>query len=90
VTSSTDPVTNITTWTASWNASTQNTASIAGYQITFMDASAPPGTPPTIFTVPATALRAVLSNVAVLHGSIQVAAFDVAGNLGAASSWFTF
>jgi hypothetical protein len=86
----TDPVSSFTTSTASWNAPTTNTSSIAGYQITFVDAPAPPGTPPTVFTVRATDPSAVLSNATPIHGSTQVAADDAAGDLGAASVWVTF
>jgi hypothetical protein len=90
VSSSTDPNSSVTTWTASWNAPTMNASNIAGYQITFVDASAAAGTPPMIFTVSASDLSVVLSNAATLHGSIQVVAFDTAGELGAPSALFTF
>jgi len=80
----------VTTWTASWAAPTRNTSSITAYQITFNDASAPPGTPPTILTVTAGNLSAVLSHAATLHGNVQVAALDAASDLGVASTLFAF
>ena len=86
VTSSTDPVSGVTTWTAAWNSPTMNTSSIVGYQITFV----PTGGPPTILTVPSIDLSVVLSNLATLHGSVQVAALDASGDLGVASPWLTF
>jgi hypothetical protein len=89
VQSSTDS-TGVTTWTATWTAPTLNTASITGYQITFVDASAPPGTPPTILTVAANNLSVVLAQIATLHGAVQVAAVDAAGDLGVVSPWVTF
>jgi hypothetical protein len=79
-----------TTWTATWASPTMNTGSITGYQITFSDASAPANAPPTIFTVTADNLSVVLSNLATLHGSVQVAALDAAGDLGVSSPLFTF
>jgi len=90
VTSSTDPVSNVTTWTASWNSPTMNTSSIVGYQVSFVPAGSPAGTQPTIFTVPATSLSVVLSNLATLSGAVQVAAYDAAGDLGAPSTWVSF
>jgi hypothetical protein len=90
VTSSTDPVSGVTTWTASWNAPTLNTGNIVGYQIAFVPAGSPPGTAPTLYTVPASDLSVVLSNLATLSGSVQVAAFDAAGDLGAPSLLVSF
>jgi hypothetical protein len=89
VTSSTD-ANGVTTWTASWSPPTMNTDSIVSYQISFTDASAPPDTPPTILTVPASQLSVVLSNLPTLHGSVQVAAVDAFGDLGVSSPLFTF
>jgi hypothetical protein len=80
----------VTTWTATWASPTLNTGSITGYQITFTDASAPAGSPPTVLTVTADNLSVVLSNLTTLHGSVQVAALDSADDLGVSSPWFTF
>jgi hypothetical protein len=90
VTSRTNPVSNVTTWLATWHAPALNTSAIAGYQITIVYAGSPPGAPPIIRTVPATKLKVVLSHLATIHGSIQVAALDAAGDLGAPSNWLTF
>ena len=89
VTSSTD-ANNVTTVTASWNASTQNTGSIVGYQISVVPAGSPAGTPPQVFTVSASTLSFVLSDYGFYDGTIQVTAIDAAGDLGALSGWVTF
>jgi hypothetical protein len=90
VSSSVDPVSGVTTWTVAWTAPTLNTASIAGYQITVTDASAPAATPPTVYTVSAASLSVAISNAAVFHGTVQVTAFDALGNLSVTSALFTF
>jgi hypothetical protein len=87
LTSGTDPNSGLPTWTASWSASTQNTSSIVGYQITVTYTN---GSSPTVLTVPATSLSAALPDLTGLHGAIQVAAYDANGNLGAPSLRLTF
>jgi hypothetical protein len=89
VTSGTDPVSGEPTWTASWAPPTLNTSSIAGYQIVVTDASAPAGTPPTVYTVSPDTLSLVISNQATFQGTIQVTAFDAFGNLGVPSAVYT-
>jgi hypothetical protein len=67
-----------------------NTSAIVGYQFTIVYANSPPGTPPTVITVTAGPLSALLPDLTGLHGSIQVAALDASGDAGVASALVTF
>jgi hypothetical protein len=85
-----DPVSGLTTYDLSWAAPTANPDSIAGYQIAVELAGSPPGTPPLLFTVPASDLSAMRSLLRDLSGSVQVTAFDANGDLGVPSAWVSF
>jgi hypothetical protein len=73
--------------TASWSSPTLNTSSIAGYRVTVLPTRS---TVPTVFSVPASKPSVMLSNLAILTGSIQVVAYDAFGNLGMPSMWVIF
>jgi hypothetical protein len=86
VTSTTDPVTQITTWTAAWSPPTLGTAAITGYQLVVTDSTGAT----TVYNVPAATLSQVISTQTVYHGTIQVAAVDANGDLGIWSSPLSF
>jgi len=90
VASSVDPVSGLPVVTAAWTPPTLNPGNVVSYQLTIVDANAAAGTPPTVLIVPAGSLSQSLSDLGILSGSIQVAALDVAGNLGLSSALVTF
>ena len=89
VTTATDPVTLVTTTTATWSSPTQNLSAIAAYQVQILSPSTGP-TPIVVIVSATSPLSVVLSDLGITTGSIQVAALDSFGNVGLASPWVTF